>query len=116
MDLLERDGCLQQLGAALAGHADRSTAFLALLQELCGCPTIAVFEDVHWADEATLDVLGFLARRLGRCSTLLILTYRDDEVGQRHPLRRLLGDLAGSPLVRRLALPRLSEAAIRVMV
>ena len=63
----------------------------------CATADVAVFEDVHWADEATLDLLGFLARRLTRCPTLLVLTYRDDELGPRHPLRLILGDLAIRP-------------------
>jgi DNA-binding CsgD family transcriptional regulator len=100
----------------LADGADRSSVFSGLLDELCGRPTIAVFEDVHWADEATLDLLGFLARRLASGPTLLVLTYRDDELGPRHPLRLLLGDLAASAITRRIRLPPLSEDAVRVMV
>ena len=41
-------------------------------------PTIAVFEDVHWGDDATLDLITFLGRRIGQTHTLLILTFRDD--------------------------------------
>ena len=48
--------------------------------------TIAVVEDVHWADEATLDLLRYLGRRLDGTTVLLIATYRDDEVGPQHPL------------------------------
>jgi predicted ATPase len=109
----ELDGPMPRL---LASNADRSSVFSALLDELFRRQTIAVFEDVHWADEATLDLLGFLARRLGRCATLLVLTFRDDELGLRHPLRLLLGDLAASTLVRRISLPSLSEDAVRVLV
>ena len=39
-----------------------------------GHPTILVVEDVHWADEATLDVLGYLARRIASLPALLVLT------------------------------------------
>ncbi|MGH8630151.1 MAG: hypothetical protein ACREU7_05220, partial [Burkholderiales bacterium] len=74
-------------------------------------PTIAVFEDVHWADEATLDLIKFLGRRIGRTASLLILTYRDDEVGAQHPLRLVLGDLPSVAMVR-LSLSPLSEAAV----
>jgi hypothetical protein len=51
-------------------------------------------EDVHWADEATIDLLSFLGRRLGRMPALVVATYRDDELGDTHPLRMVLGDLA----------------------
>jgi hypothetical protein len=47
-------------------------------------PSIAVIEDVHWADEATLDLLKFLGRRISRTNCLLVVTYRDDEVGAEH--------------------------------
>jgi DNA-binding CsgD family transcriptional regulator len=100
----------------LADNAERSAIFLGLLDELRDRPTIAVFEDVHWADEATLDLLGFLARRLAQCRTLLILTYRDDELGPRHPLRLTLGDLASSGVVRRVGLQPLSADAVRSLV
>jgi DNA-binding CsgD family transcriptional regulator/tetratricopeptide (TPR) repeat protein len=68
-----------------------------------------VIEDVHWADEATLDLLKFLGRRINRVNSMLIASYRDDEVGADHPLRSVLGDL---PHLVRLRLPRLSEAAV----
>jgi hypothetical protein len=57
--------------------------------------TIVVIEDTHWADEATLDLLKFLGRRIQRTSALLIVTYGDEEVGSQHPLRTvqaLIGD------------------------
>jgi DNA-binding CsgD family transcriptional regulator len=92
---------------------DRERLFLGVLDELsrASVRTIAVFEDLHWADEATLDLLKFLVRRVGTTHGLLVLTFRDDEVDAAHPLRRLLGDLpAGS--TRRLKLPPLSESAV----
>jgi DNA-binding CsgD family transcriptional regulator len=99
----------------LAARADRSTVFHALLDELRSRPTIAVFEDVHWADDATLDLLAYLSRRLASSSTMLVLTYRDDELGPSHPLRVLLGDLATSPIIRRVVPQPLSEDAVRRM-
>jgi DNA-binding CsgD family transcriptional regulator len=100
----------------LSASADRSTVFQAVLEELRGRPTIGVFEDVHWADDATLDLLGYLSRRLGASTTLLVLTFRDDELGPSHPLRVLLGDLAASPITRRVVPPPLSEDAVRRLV
>lgn len=85
---------------------DRDTVFRGFLTALQRAikPTVVVFEDIHWADEATLDLLRFLGRRITTTRTLLIATYRDDEVGPRHPLRVVLGDLATSGAVRRLTL------------
>ena len=74
-------------------------------------PVLAVFEDVHWADDATLDLLKFLGRRIDRVPCLLVLSWRDDEVSAAHPLRRLLGALPSS-LVTRLALEPLSPGAV----
>ena len=79
------------LPALLTGTADRTRIFSAMLAELQGRPVIAVIEDVHWADEATLDLLRYLGRRIARTAALLVLTYRDDELGPGHPLRTVLG-------------------------
>jgi len=75
-------------------------------------PTVLVLEDLHWADEATLDVLRLLGRRIDQFQALVIVTYRDDELDGSHLLRVVLGDLARVQGVRRLDLPRLSPAAV----
>ena len=74
-----------------------------------------VVEDVHWADEATLDVLRVLGRRIEGVDALVILTYRDDAVGPVHPVRMLLGDLATAPGLGRVALEPLSPQAVAEM-
>ena len=73
--------------------------------------TVVVIEDVHWADEATLDLLKFLGRRIHRTPALLVISYRDDEVGPTHPLRVVLGHLPMTN-VRRLHLAPLSSQAV----
>ncbi|BCY13765.1 AAA family ATPase [Actinoplanes sp. L3-i22] len=78
-----------------------------------GHPTVLVVEDVHWADEATLDVLLFLVRRIAALPVVLVLTYRDDEVAAGHPLHQVL---ARATPVRRLPLSRLSADAVRTLV
>ncbi|HWM59066.1 MAG TPA: BTAD domain-containing putative transcriptional regulator [Pseudonocardia sp.] len=103
------------LGAALAGDADREAVFAALLEELAaprGQPhPVLVIEDVHWADGATLDLLTFLGRRMAGLRALLVLTYRDDEVGPDHPLRLALATLPRE-VVARLPLQPLSPAGV----
>jgi DNA-binding CsgD family transcriptional regulator len=74
--------------------------------------SIVLLEDLHWADEATLDFLRYLGKRIAHTSCLLLATYRDDEVGGNHPLRRALGDVA-SDRVARLKLQPLTESAVR---
>src|SRR5262249_25103246 len=71
--------------AAFESGASREAIFTAALDELerKSTPTLIVFEDMHWADEATHDLLKFLGRRIHRTRSMLVLTYRDDEVGPR---------------------------------
>lgn len=92
------------------GRLAFSTELFLYLQK-SPTPVIVVLEDLHWADEATLDVLKFLGRRIHHTRTLLVLSYRDDEVSSNHPLRSLLGDLPAS-LTLRITLPRLSSGAV----
>lgn len=106
-------GSLPELLAAEAGPA---RLFPAFYNELQNVPAIVVFEDVHWADEATLDLLRYLSRRFRRTSALLVITFRDDELGPDHPLRIVLGDIPASAAVRRILIPPLSENAVRTLV
>jgi DNA-binding CsgD family transcriptional regulator len=75
-------------------------------------PTVLVLEDLHWADEATLDVVRLLARRVHGVGAIVIATYRDDELDRDHPLRFVLGELATSQAVARLTVEPLSLAAV----
>jgi DNA-binding CsgD family transcriptional regulator/tetratricopeptide (TPR) repeat protein len=103
------------LAARLREGAPQEQVFTALLDEL-SVPRqqprpVVVVEDAHWADEGTLEWLVILGRRIQRVPALLVLTYRDDEVGPDHPLRRTLAALP-SGLVRRIALTRLSRELV----
>ena len=82
--------------------ADRSVLFTRIFYELGSQkgPTVVVFEDIHWADEATLDFIKFLARRISRIHCLFILTYRHDDVHFQHPMRNVLGNLAPDSFTR----------------
>ena len=111
-----------QTGGELADLCDREAPreqlFRALLDEFekGGPMTVALVEDVHWADEATLDLLRFLGRRIGRVPGLVVATYRADALTDDHPLRLVLGDLASQRATRRLSLPPLSVDAVRTLV
>jgi DNA-binding CsgD family transcriptional regulator len=104
-------GDAPELGEALRAPG-RIDAFAAVLAELGReRPTLCVVEDAHWADEATLDLLMFLARRIDRGATLLVITLRDDELAADHPLRRVAA--AVSPgRIRRVELAPLSLEAV----
>lgn len=107
-----------QLGERLA-HVDKERGRAAVFDALLGVLAdprqrprpLVVMDDLHWADEATLDLVAFLGRRLERYRALLIVTYRDDEVGPEHPLRTVLAGLP-RPLARRLAVAPLSVAGV----
>jgi DNA-binding CsgD family transcriptional regulator/tetratricopeptide (TPR) repeat protein len=93
--------------------ASRDEVLNSLLDGLRrGGDLVLLLEDLHWADEATLDAVRFVGRRVDSTRVLLIGTFRDDEVGRQHPLRVVVGDLATSPAVRRLPLEPLSERAV----
>jgi ATP/maltotriose-dependent transcriptional regulator MalT len=88
----------------------------ALLDELrLGSAAIVVLEDMQWADEATLDVVRLLSRRVQSAAALVIATYRDDELGATHPLRFLLGEIPRQDSVSRIKLNRLSAAAVTAL-
>ena len=92
---------------------DRLAVFRAVLDLLARPlrPTILVIEDVHWADEATLDLVTYVGRRIEGTSGLMMLTYRDTDVVNDHPVRRVLGALPHKP-VERIALAPLSRDAV----
>jgi DNA-binding CsgD family transcriptional regulator/tetratricopeptide (TPR) repeat protein len=100
-----------ELLAAINSDANREVIFAAALGELERTQTLLVFEDMHWADEATLDLLKYLGRRIQRVHAMLAVSYRDDEVGPRHPLRFVIGDLPRS-VTHRMSLLPLSEPSV----
>ena len=122
--LLEAADGVPDLVTRLTGGADPARA---LHEALRVEPTVCVIEDVHWADEASLDVLTYLVRRVADLPLLLVLSFRDDEVPADHPLRRTLAAVPAGrgrrvgllPLsldaVRRLAGSRVDAAAVHAV-
>jgi DNA-binding CsgD family transcriptional regulator/tetratricopeptide (TPR) repeat protein len=97
----------------MADRAEPMLLFNALLDSLRSRPgSLLVLEDLHWADDASLDLLRFLGRRLTDVAALVLATHRDDELGRDHPLRALLGDYCTAPPIRRLSVAPLSRAAV----
>ena len=63
---------------------DRLELFRRVRSMLASGSTLLVLEDLHWADEATLDLLRFLGRRLSGLRALLVVTYRPEDVPPHH--------------------------------
>jgi predicted ATPase len=100
-----------ELAALVTAGARPHEVAVALLRELATPQsTVLVLEDLHWADEATLDVLALLGRRVGSVPALVVASFRDDELDRTPQTRAVLGELVGRP--RRLRLLPLSPAAV----
>jgi predicted ATPase len=86
---------------------------LALFND--GKPWICVLEDAQWADSATLDLLRFIVRRIDTRPVLVVVTYRDDDLGPEHPLAMALGDMANQAAMTRIGLLPLSVDAVHLL-
>ncbi|MEA1902168.1 MAG: LuxR C-terminal-related transcriptional regulator, partial [Actinomycetota bacterium] len=98
-------------------ESDRQEVLEAVFDLLTGSlsPGLVVIEDTQWSDEATLDAIKYVGRRVGRTKGLLLLTYRDVEVDLDHPLRTVIGNLPPES-VTRLELGTLSRSAVSEII
>jgi DNA-binding CsgD family transcriptional regulator len=109
LDLAEALG--GEVGALAGGRPRPHELAAALMRELQRpVLTVVVLEDMHWADEASLDVVTLLGRRVESLRALVIVSYRDDELERVPQLRVVLGDLTGT--ARRMSLAPLSREAV----
>lgn len=74
-------------------------------------PSLLVIEDLHWADDATLDFVRFLGRRIANTHILLLTTARTDRSEGQMRVRRALGEIPAGNVVR-IDVPLLSESAV----
>jgi len=109
------DSASVDLSLAIEAEGSPHDVTAALLRSDPRCPLVVVLEDVHWADEATLDVLRVVGRRIGGAPTLVLATYRNDELDRAHPLRVVLGELATTTAVRRLGVEPLSPEGVKAL-
>ena len=95
--------------SALLAPARLFELLLGMLHRLAErAPVLLVVEDLHWADQSTRDLLGFLVRNL-HAGVALLLTFRSDELHRRHPLRPFLAELDRNGRAERLELRRLGR-------
>jgi DNA-binding CsgD family transcriptional regulator/tetratricopeptide (TPR) repeat protein len=104
------------LQEALSSEAPPHRIHSLLLEELEGLPrpTILVVEDIHWSDQATLDAITVIGRRIGGLPAVLVLTFRAGEVEVDHPLHTALGALRSDTSLY-LQLAPLSRQAVAVL-
>jgi predicted ATPase/DNA-binding CsgD family transcriptional regulator len=95
-------------------RGDRHAVFSAFVDALRadGGPRIVVFEDLQWADEATLELLRVAGRRISQLPAVMVGTFREEEVGADHPLSAAFGDIPSQSVVP-IWLPPLSVSAVR---
>ena len=112
-DIAEQTG--GELAVAVDDGATAGDLLAALVRETRRRPpTVLVLEDLHWADQVTLDVLRLLGRRSEAAPALVVGTFRDDELGRAHPLRVVLGELPTTGR-RRIDLRPLSAMAVEAL-
>lgn len=106
--------------ATSAGEPDASR-LLELMLGVIGrlsarAPLMLVFEDVQWADSATLDLLALLVARTSGSHLLLVLTVRSDELHRAHPFRRMAARWEQQRIVERLELDRLEQRDVAAQI
>ena len=126
LDAIQERELLGELRARLAGAGDapgaagsaqaRGMQFMEIRDVLVaasgGAPFLVVIDDLHWADQSTLDLVLFLARRLRGHSVVLLGAYRSDELHRRHPLRPVVAELSRGFVRERIELRPLPRDAV----
>ncbi|MDT4974845.1 MAG: hypothetical protein QOG98_603 [Pseudonocardiales bacterium] len=114
---------LPRRGPAVRGsedRVDRGELFQSVLGALAlpaqRQPVLLVVEDIHWADQATRDLLGYLFARVTTERLVIVATFRSDDLHRRHPLRRTLAEWSRLPAVERLHLDPLGSDEVRSLI
>jgi predicted ATPase len=108
--------------SAFDDRVERGALFEAVLGALEAIssgprPVLLVVEDIHWADQATRDLLGFLLSRLRDQSGIAVAaSYRSDDLHRRHPLRAAAAEWARLPNVIRVAVGPLGAEDLRTLI
>lgn len=111
-----KDELSERACTALQSSHSSTNIFSALLEDLQkpDSPTVMIFEDIHWADHATIDFLKYLGRRISILPTLVILSLRDEEVAGHEQAGQLIGELPQA-YVNRLPLEPLSLESVELL-
>ena len=103
-------------GLGITGHNDRDSLLSKIVADVRRHGlTVLVIEDAHWADDASIDLLAMLGRRVVDLPLLLIITYREDVVTSDHPLRLVIGDLITASSTVWIGLVPLTREAVHLL-
>jgi predicted ATPase len=108
----------------VATTVERPAAQERMPGDLCGAleelaverPLLLIFEDLHWADDATLHLISALARRRAQARLMVLATYRPQDVAAEHPLKRLKQDLLMRRLCAEISLAPLTKTAVEELL
>lgn len=87
-----------------------------LIRTAANTPLVLVIDDLHWADEGTFALLGYLSHLVLQTRSMIVGTYRDFELHPAHPLAKMLDELVRLHLVERVSLRGLPENAVAEML
>jgi ATP/maltotriose-dependent transcriptional regulator MalT len=100
----------EHVAELLVGGGQPAQLFAAVLEELSTVRSVLVLDDVHFADEATVDLIRYLGRRIEDTPSVLVTAYRPGEIGRAHPFRSVLGELGRH--ITRIELQPLTVAGV----
>ena len=107
-------------GAQPVAETERYRVHAAFAERLAAAsaqqPLVLTIEDLHWGDEATFELVPYLARKLRDRPVLLLATYRSDELHRTHPFNHVLAELTRGRLAEEVRLRRLEVAELADMV
>jgi ATP/maltotriose-dependent transcriptional regulator MalT len=107
---LDPHSAITPVPAGAEGNARVLELVFGVIQRLASeRPLMLVFEDLHWADRSTLDLVALLVRALRDAPVLLVITFRSDELLRGHPLRPLVSGWERVRSVRRIELQRFTR-------
>jgi len=110
---------LPELGPP-AAETDRATLFEAIRLALAAIaargPAAVFLDDLQWADDATLELLGALARSLDTQPLLVLGAYRSDELPRDHAIRRLRSELRRAGRLRQVTVESLGAEATATLL
>ena len=123
--LAEAARLLPELGPAPAAAVDSGATQALFYEAICELllyalgtspPGVVFVDDAHWADEASLGLLRYLAHRLHERPLLVVVSWRPEEVLIKHPIRRLLTDARQDRAGRVITLGRLTQGDVTKLV